>query len=164
MRTFADSPAPIACVGDVHRPALAAVRPGHLPVELGHHGPDVDALGDAVPVTAVRRRDPVVLTQRRAHADGDRFLPDVEMNGADGHTVFHQPLEALFELADEDQVFEHPPGLFRRRDHCCTSSGAHTPPMAALGSVRQAAQPNDVGPPIIRQGPRLAVTNCSPRL
>ena len=39
-------------VADVHRPALAVAVAGRLPHELGHHLPEVAALGDEVAVAA----------------------------------------------------------------------------------------------------------------
>src|ERR1700728_182924 len=39
-------------VGDVHRAALAVAASGPAAVDLGHHLADIDALGDAVPMTA----------------------------------------------------------------------------------------------------------------
>src|SRR5262249_42880238 len=48
------------------------------------HEAHVRALRDAVAVAAVRGGDRVVSAQRRAHADGDRLLADVEVRQA-GH-------------------------------------------------------------------------------
>src|SRR3954454_244412 len=69
----------VLVVGDVHRAALAAAVAGLLAEQLREHAPDVGALRETVAVTAMRGRDPVVLPERAAHADGDRLLADVEV-------------------------------------------------------------------------------------
>src|SRR5438067_4777740 len=95
---------PVLVVGDVHRAALAAAVAGLLAEQLGEHPADLGSLREAVPVAAVRRRDPVLAPQRRAHADGDRLLTDVEMRQA-GHLRAAVELVRLL-LEEPDQ--RHP--------------------------------------------------------
>ena len=87
-------------VGDVHRPTLAAARPGGLAEDLGHHALDVDALGDAVAVPAVGGGDRVAVVEVGAHAGGRGLLAGVEVDEpgdvAGGELLVHP----LLELAD----------------------------------------------------------------
>ena len=66
----------------MHRAAVAARAALQLAVQLGHHRVDVRALGDRVPVRAVRRGDHVVRLERRHHARGDRLLADARRAGS----------------------------------------------------------------------------------
>ena len=83
-RTFALRPTPVANrnvrpdhavraehslinVRDVHRAALALVRAGGLAEQLRHHLLQIEALGDAVVVTAVGAEHVVVVPQVSAH-------------------------------------------------------------------------------------------------
>ena len=67
-------------VGDVHRPASAAAVAGLAAQELGEHLSQIRALRDAVAVTAVCRSDPVVVSEVRADARGDRLLAGVAVD------------------------------------------------------------------------------------
>ena len=69
----------VGVVCDVHRPALAAAVPLFLAEQLTEHPPHVGAFRNAMAVTAVRGGDHVVDAQRRADADGDGLLTDVQM-------------------------------------------------------------------------------------
>src|SRR5437899_11419145 len=64
-------------VGDVHRPAASTAVPRLPSQELGEHLPEVRSYRDAVTVSAVRARDPVVVAQVRADAGGEGLLPGV---------------------------------------------------------------------------------------
>ena len=63
-------------VVEVHRAAVAVRAAFDLPVELGHDLVRVRALGERVPVRAVRGGEHVALLQRPADADGDGLLAD----------------------------------------------------------------------------------------
>src|SRR5688572_2743227 len=89
-----------ARVGDVHRPALALAVAGFLAEQLGEHQVRRRALGQAVAVTAVRARDVVVVPQRLADADGNRFLADIEVRQAWHQRAGVEIVHALFEQPD----------------------------------------------------------------
>ena len=67
-------------IGDVHRAALAAAQPVLAPEDLGHHGLGIAALGDAVAVAAVGRRDAVLVVQVQADADAGSFFARIQMD------------------------------------------------------------------------------------
>src|SRR4029453_7003962 len=69
-------------VGDVHRAALALAVAGFLAEQFSEHQIRRRAFGQAVPVTPVGAGDVVVSPQRLAHADGNRFLTDVQVREA----------------------------------------------------------------------------------
>ena len=71
-------------VVDVHAAAAAAAVAGGLAVQLGEHRSELGALGDRVPVPAVRGGDLVVVAQDRHHPGGDGLLADVQVQEA-GH-------------------------------------------------------------------------------
>src|SRR5579884_1801952 len=97
----------VRVVGDVHRAALAAAVALLPAEELAVHEPHVGALGDAVAVPAVRRGDRVVAAERRADADRDRLLADVEMREA-GHLRRQVELvRLLLEGADAQHALRH---------------------------------------------------------
>ena len=73
---------PFRHVGDVHRAAVALVVPGLAEEDLGRHLVEISALGDQVPVAAVRAGDVVVLVQHGHDAGGNRFLAHVGMERA----------------------------------------------------------------------------------
>ena len=83
-------------VGDVHRAAATAVGALVLGHQLGEHAERVEALGQAVAVPAVRRRDDVVGTERPARADRGGLLPDREVHEAGDLAVAveHRPRAA----------------------------------------------------------------------
>ena len=101
----------------MHRTALAAVRAGGLPIELGHHRSDLDAFRNAVTVTTMGRCDPVIAAESGAGPDRHSLLTDIEVHGAHGHAVFDEPLQTLLELANQRESLEHPSGLFTGGDH-----------------------------------------------
>jgi len=76
-------------------------------VELGHHAIEVGALGDAVPVAAMRRDDPVVAIERRANADRDRFLTDVAVYDAVDLAGVVVGRRALLEAANGEHQTQH---------------------------------------------------------
>ena len=88
-------------VGDVHRAATAPVGPLVPPHQLGEHPDRVEALGQAVPVTAVGRGDDVAGPQGPAGADGGRFLPDGEVDEAGHQPVAVELGDALLEATDQ---------------------------------------------------------------
>ena len=120
-------------VGDVHRPALALAVAVDAAEQLGHHAPDVGALGDAVPVAPVVARHAVSRGQARAHAGGDGLLAHVGMHGPvdlAGHAQRDGP---LVELADEDHRAEHLHRLWLVERHGRHLPRRDTAPMAASG-------------------------------
>src|SRR5713226_8995521 len=90
----------VGVVGDVHRAALALAVAGLLAEQLGEHAVDVRALREAVPVAAVRRRDVVVLPQRRADADRDALLAAIEVREPGHLRASIQLVDLLLEQAD----------------------------------------------------------------
>jgi hypothetical protein len=70
-------------VGNVHRAARAPARPGGFAENLGHHALDVDALGDAVAVPAVGRRDGVAVVEVTAHSGGRGLVTEVDRDFVD---------------------------------------------------------------------------------
>src|SRR5690606_24416196 len=116
----------LAEVGDVHRAAFAAARPGAPAVDLGHHLPDVDAFGDAVPVAAVGAGDRVPLVQVHAHPGGGRFFPGVEVHETGDvafgellvHPVFEGPDGPHRPVGGEQAGFVQCTGRFRGNRSC----------------------------------------------
>ena len=84
-------------------------RPRFVPVVLGHqlgeHPERVEALGEAVAVAAMGRRDHVGRAERPARADGRRLLPDRQVHEAGDLAVAVERGHPLLEAADH----EHPP-------------------------------------------------------
>ena len=71
----------------------------------------IAALGENVPMTAVRSRDEVIAAQRRADTGGDRLLADVRMGATDDVARLHQLQRPFLEAADQP----HRPGELARR-------------------------------------------------
>jgi hypothetical protein len=69
-------------VVQVHGAAVAVAAALDLAVELGHHLVGMRALGDRVPVRAVRGGDHVALVERPADTDRDRLLADGDVEEA----------------------------------------------------------------------------------
>src|SRR5579884_407340 len=91
---------PVREVRDVHRPALALVVAGRLAEQFGEHEVDARALREAVAVPAMRRGDVVVLAKRRADADRDALLADVEVREAGHLRAAVEIVHLLLEEAD----------------------------------------------------------------
>ena len=89
-------------IGDVHGAALALAVAVHAPEQLGHHAPDVGALGDAMAVAAVGAGHAVSHRQGRAHADRDRLLTDVRVHRAVDLARDAELDGPLVELPDQD--------------------------------------------------------------
>ena len=81
-------------------------HPFDLAVELRHHLVRVRALGEGVPVRAVRRGDDVVLLERLADADRDRLLTDGDMEESGQLTGAEALLHLLLETANEEHLPE----------------------------------------------------------
>ncbi len=94
-------------VDDVHRPALTPAVAVDAAKQLRHHPVHLRTLGDQMAVPAVRRRDAVVRTQRRAHAGRDGLLADVEMHEPGKLTALEQRRELLLEAADPQHRAMH---------------------------------------------------------
>src|SRR5919197_1290295 len=97
----------VLVVGDVHRTALAAAVAGFPSEQLREHAADVGALREAVAVTAVRRRDPVVAAQCAADADGDGLLADVEVRQARHLRAAVELVGVLLEQPDQRHPAVH---------------------------------------------------------
>src|SRR5712691_7435185 len=98
---------PVLVIGNVHGAALAAAVAGLLAEQLREHPPRLGALGEAVSVPAVRGGDPVVAPQRRADADRDRLLADVEVGEARHLRAAVELVRMLLEQADERHAPVH---------------------------------------------------------
>ena len=129
--------------GDVHAAAVAAAVAVLAAEDLGHHAGEIEALGDAMAVTAVRARDQVVRPELRADADGDRLHADVRVHGTVDQPLVEQPAGADLEGADpahlEQQVLERLDGA---------SAAAVMPPPAPHRDPRRGL------PSPRRRGPR----------
>src|SRR3954447_17949396 len=129
----------VLVVGDVHRPALAAAIAGLFAEQLREHPADLRALRETVPVAPVRRRDPVVLPQRAAHAYGNRFLADVQVREAGHLRAAVEVVRVLLEEADqrhapvhrERELLRH---LGARHGRAHASTSVCTPDMEASTS------------------------------
>src|SRR4051812_30166733 len=97
----------VRVIRNVHRATLAAAVALLASEQLAVHAPDVRALGDAVPVPAVRRGDGVVLPERRADADGDGLLADVEVREARHLRRQVELVRLHLERADAKHPLEH---------------------------------------------------------
>src|SRR3954447_1691951 len=97
----------VRVVGDVHRAALALAVALLLAEQLAVHEPHVGALGDAVAVAAMRGGDRVVAAQRRADADRDRLLADVEMSQARHLRREVELVRLRLEGADAEHALDH---------------------------------------------------------
>ena len=100
-------------VGDVHGAAPAAVRALILAHQLGEHGGRLQALGQAVAVAAVRRRDDVGRMQWPARADGRRLLPRRQMDETGDFTIAVERRHPLLEASDQ----QHAPLHLDQVDH-----------------------------------------------
>ena len=87
-------------VGDVHRAALALAEAVGAAVDLEHHALHVAALGDAVPVAAMRADDVVGVVEVLADADRDRFLARIEVREAGDLARGDFHVQPLLEFAD----------------------------------------------------------------
>ena len=89
-------------VRDVHRAAAALAEAVLAAVDLGHHRPEVAALGDAVAVAAVGARDVVVVVEVGADARRDRLLADVHVHEARDLTGAELARDPLLEEPDRE--------------------------------------------------------------
>jgi hypothetical protein len=88
----------------VHRAALALGAAGVFAVVLRHHLVHAHADGERVAVVAVGGDDVVVLAHDGHAADGDGFLPDVEVEEAADLALLVAAQAALLEAADAHHV------------------------------------------------------------
>src|SRR5579859_924001 len=91
-------------VGDVHRTALAVAVARLLAEQLREHAVQLSALGDAVPMSAMRAGDVVVVVERGAHAHGHRLLADVEVGQPRHLAAAIQVVDLLFEMTDPEHA------------------------------------------------------------
>ena len=100
-----EDPDPGVC--DVHGATATAVRPLVLAHQLGEHPGRIQALGEAVSVSTVGRRDHIGRAQRPAGADRSRLLPDGEMHESRHLAVPIQVGNPLFEAANHQHAALH---------------------------------------------------------
>jgi hypothetical protein len=84
----------------MHRAALAAARARDFAVNLGHHFADIDALGDAVAVPAMGRRDAVLVVEMHHDAGRGGFLAGVKVHETRDFAAAEIDVQPFFELAD----------------------------------------------------------------
>src|SRR5215467_16276277 len=87
-------------VGDVHRAALAMAAAGPAAVDLGHHLAHVNALSDAVAMTAMGTGDGVTVIEAVAYADRRRFLTRVQVDESGNLAGRELGVYAFLELAN----------------------------------------------------------------
>ena len=93
-------------VGQVHRPAAAAVEPGRAAHQLGGDGGRVGTARQHMPVPTVGRGHHVVRSQRAGDAHGDRLVPVAEVCGAVHLARLEPALHLFLEAADERHLLE----------------------------------------------------------
>ena len=93
-------------------PPLPRQWPGDAAHHFGHHGFEVPAFGNAVPVPAVGAGDEVVVAQCGANAHGNGFFADVEVRqsvheaaGIDFPYLFFKTADAEHGAVHFDQDF-----------------------------------------------------------
>ena len=118
-------------VADVHRATLALAIAGGLAHQFGHHLVEVTAFGHQMTVSAVSRRDVVVVVQCSAHASSDGFLSHIEMKKTgkpvglgqspgrllEQTNAHHAPVEVELFLRRDLHVFRAFLSQFARRAH-----------------------------------------------
>ena len=85
----------------VHAAAASLRAAGRAAEELGKQLARRHALGQGVPVPAMRAEDDVVAAQMRADARGDRLLPDVSMAGPVNQPALMRSCQLLFAAPDQ---------------------------------------------------------------
>src|SRR5690242_11891760 len=105
-----------AYVGNVHRATLGLICAGALAIKLCHHAVYFNTLGNAMPVAAMCRRNPVRGFESGAHSGRASLLPGVVVDRADWNARFHEPFQSFFKLADQTHALVYPEQLFTRRN------------------------------------------------
>ena len=98
---------PDAGVGDVHRAATTAVGAPLLAHQLREHAEGSQPLCQAMPVTAMGRRDHVGRPERPAGADGGGFLADRQVDEARHLPLAVEGGHALLEPSDQQHPAVH---------------------------------------------------------
>ena len=91
-------------VDDVHRAGATAVDTGLAAEQLREQRIGVGSHREQVAVPAIRARDPVVRPEHAGEADGDCFLPGIEVGRPVDLAAEEETLHPVLEAADE----EHP--------------------------------------------------------
>ena len=91
-------------VDNGHRATAALAVARGLAVKLGEHGAELSALGDGVPMAAVRRRDLIGITEHGHHAGRHSLLSYVQMKEAGHVTGLDQLAGRLLEQADANHA------------------------------------------------------------
>ena len=86
----------------VHAAAASLGTAGRAAEKLGEQLAGRHALGQCVPVPAVRAEDDVVAAQMRTNPGGDRLLPDVGMTGPVNQPALMRSRQLLFAAPDQD--------------------------------------------------------------
>ena len=87
-------------VRDMHRSALAATAARGPAIDLRHHRRHVHPFRDAMPVPAMRGRNPIGVRQMQHHAHRARLFTSVEMHKALNLTGCEFDVHPLLKLAD----------------------------------------------------------------
>ncbi len=74
----------------MHAAAASVAVAVDLAEQLGEHRAELGALGDRMPVAAVRRGDLVLVAQHAHGAGGDGLLTDVQVEEARHLAAFHE--------------------------------------------------------------------------
>ena len=88
----------------VHAAAAPVRTAGRAAEELGEQLPGRDALGQRVPVPAVRAEDDVVAAQMGTNARGNRLLADVGVAGPVNQAALVRSCQLLLAASDQDHA------------------------------------------------------------
>ena len=93
---------------EMHRAALALRAPGCLPIKLGHAFIHAHSHGQRMRVAPVGGDDVVVIAHQRTGADGNGFLPDIEVHEAAHLALLVVTERALLESPDAQHLPQKP--------------------------------------------------------
>jgi hypothetical protein len=95
----------------MHGAALALADTGSFAEELGHHGVDVDPLGDTMAMTSVGGSDIVPVGQMGADPYGDGLFTGVKVNEAWQESMGEKLGNLIFKGADQTHPLVDPEEL-----------------------------------------------------
>src|SRR5437667_1894964 len=84
----------------MHGTAFAAARPHGLAIDLAHHLLHIEALGDAMAMTPMRRCDAIAIVEMHHDAGAGGFFAGIEMHEARYVALGEFIVDPLFEFAD----------------------------------------------------------------
>ena len=128
-------------IRDVHGASLALAVAGDASEELGHHAPDVGALGDAVTMAPVGGGDVVGIGEMSADPDSHRLLTDVGVQRPQHLALAGLVFRLLFKEADPPHGGVHVQQFFRRRTVDSHGCGLSSVSRDFAGPVQRASQP-----------------------